>query len=80
MEDDSELVESADTDCMGSKSRQYNHIFGLEYTCTGAALCPIPTDQLCSIGAESPPSIYNLGITYFMALPFYFFAIKSLKY
>ena len=29
--------QSADPDCMGSKSRQYNYILGREYTCTGAA-------------------------------------------
>ena len=46
--------QSADPDCTGSKSRQYNHISGLEYTCTyWCGSLPIPTDQLSSIGAES---------------------------
>ena len=34
--------QSVDPDCTptGSKSRQYNHISGLEYSCTCAARCP----------------------------------------
>jgi len=58
--------ESADPDCTGSKSRQYDHILGLEYTCTGAALCPYRLNSgvlLAQNRHPHPPlshSIYNL--------------------
>ena len=42
--------QSADPDCTGSESRQYNHIY-----LYGRGSLPTPTDQLSSIGANLPP-------------------------
>ena len=60
--------QSADPDCMGSKSRQYIHISGQEYTCTGPALCPYRRIS-CVLLAQNcrsyPPSHCTLHITYY---------------